>query len=100
MELSVVQREQAVQGLLAGDAATDGMDDHAGFDVDFALRVWSGDFEQAGATAKTLDLNDVGQTHRAQSAGETFALFPANQVIQQVEHKAHAIPRDRLFEKK
>src|SRR5438477_12161645 len=100
MKLSVVKRQQTVQRWLARDSARHRMDDHTRLDVDLSLHLARPNFKHARTASKTLDLNDVDQTHLPQRAGKPFALSPGDQIIQQIEHRAHSIACDRFFEKK
>ena len=89
-----------MQSFLARNPAGHGMNEGAGFDVDFAFRLGRVDFEDAGTAPETLDLNDVGEPDLLQRPGKAVAMSPGDQVIQNIEDKPHAIPGNGFFEKK
>ena len=76
------------------------MNEGAGFDVDFALRLGRVDFEDAGTAPETLDLNDVGEANLLERPGKAVAMSPGDQVIQNIEDKPHSIPGNGFFKKK
>src|SRR5436189_3488659 len=100
MKLTVAQREQPMQSLLTRMVRGDSMHDLPRFDVDLALGLVGTDFKDAGITAEALDLYDVHQGDVPQSAGKSFALFPADRITQYIEHKAQSVAGDWFFEEK
>lgn len=89
-----------MQSLLTRTISGGRMNNVAAFDIDLALYLIGMDFQDAGITAEAFDLDNVHESDVLQSAGESFALLPTDGIVQYVEHKAEAVARNRLFEKK
>src|SRR5437016_1787104 len=73
------------------------MDDDSGLDVDFALGLGGVNLQHARIAAEALNLNDVREADALQCARKSLALFPRDQIFQDIEDKAHSVTRDRLL---
>jgi hypothetical protein len=98
MKLSVLQGEEMLKSFFTGEHAGDRVNNRSGFNVDFSLWLGGLDLEDAGATAETFNLDDVGQADLLQSAGETLRMAPGEQIIQNVENEIESVAGDGFFQ--
>src|SRR6267143_608614 len=87
-----------MQSLLSRKRARHGMNDHAGFDVDFPLGLVGVDFKDAGIAPEAFDLDNVHESDLPQRSGKSLALFPGDRIVQHIENKAQAVLSNRLFQ--
>src|SRR5262245_49973445 len=99
-KLSLVQREQPMQRRFTGQAATDRVNDSAGFNVNLTFGHGDQDSQNTGIAPQALDLNQVRQADLLQGPGETLPPLPREQVVQDIEHKLQTISGHGFFQEK